>query len=67
MVAVEVKDKKKTAKVRYMTQALGYSTFVHRFTVGKNSIIMMLKMLLATPRQCMSVKNTKHDSTFNEL
>lgn len=29
IVAVEVKDKKK-AKIRYMTQALGYSTFAHR-------------------------------------
>lgn len=29
IVAVEVKDKK-TAKVRHMTQALGYSTFAHR-------------------------------------
>jgi hypothetical protein len=67
MVALEVKDKKKTAKVRYMTQALGYSTFVHRSTGGKNSITTMLKMLLATPRQCMSVKNAKHDSILNEL
>ena len=29
IVAVEVKDRKR-AKVRYMTQALGYSTFAHR-------------------------------------
>lgn len=29
IVAVEVKDRK-TAKVRFMTQALGYSTFAHR-------------------------------------